>query len=80
MAIGYTVDVAYFVDTLMTIEQLTQFIDRHPNIPEKTNSLTHWDFVSCVQVAGTRHERHLPKFMPSGSRREHLLDRLHKLN
>src|SRR6185369_12441961 len=36
----YTVDVAYFVDTLMTIEQLAKFIERHPNLPEK-NELTY---------------------------------------
>lgn len=40
IAIGYSADVAYFVDTLMTIEQLSQFIDRHPNLPEK-NKLTY---------------------------------------
>ena len=37
IALKYTVDVAYFVDTLMTIEQLAQFIDRHPDLPEKNN-------------------------------------------
>ena len=40
IALEYTVDVAYFVDTLMTIEQLAHFIDRHPNLPEK-NKLTY---------------------------------------
>lgn len=40
LALKYTVDVAYFVDTLMTTEQLAQFIDRHPDIPEK-NELTY---------------------------------------
>lgn len=40
IAIGYIYDVAYFVDTLMTIDQLAQFIDRHPNLPEK-NKLTY---------------------------------------
>ncbi len=40
LALKYTVDVAYFVDTLMTIEQLAQFIDRHPDLPEK-NELTY---------------------------------------
>lgn len=40
LALKYTVDVAYFVDTLMTIEQLAKFIERHPNLPEK-NQLTY---------------------------------------
>ena len=40
LALKYTADVAYFVDTLMTIEQLAQFVDRHPNLPEK-NKLTY---------------------------------------
>ncbi|HKU73678.1 MAG TPA: outer membrane protein assembly factor BamD [Pyrinomonadaceae bacterium] len=40
LTLKYTVDVAYFVDTLMTIEQLAKFIDRHPNLPEK-NELTY---------------------------------------
>ena len=40
IALEYTVDVAYFVDTLMTIEQLAHFIDRHPNLPDK-NKLTY---------------------------------------
>ena len=40
IALDYTVDVAYFVDTLMTIEQLAHFIDRHPNLPDK-NKLTY---------------------------------------
>lgn len=40
LALKYTVDVAYFVDVLMTIEQLAQFIDRHPNLPQK-NELTY---------------------------------------
>ena len=31
---------SYFVDTLMTIEQLAHFIDQHPNLPEK-NKLTY---------------------------------------
>lgn len=35
LALKYTVDVAYFVDTLMTIEQLAKFIERHANLPEK---------------------------------------------
>ncbi|HET6978336.1 MAG TPA: outer membrane protein assembly factor BamD [Pyrinomonadaceae bacterium] len=38
--LNYTVDIAYFVDTLMTIDQLAQFIDRHPHIDEK-NVLTY---------------------------------------
>lgn len=37
IVLKYTVDIAYFVDTLMTIEQLTQFIHRHPDSPEKNN-------------------------------------------
>lgn len=37
LALKYTVDVAYFVDTLMTVEQLAQFIAHHPNLPEKNN-------------------------------------------
>ena len=40
LALKYTADVAYFVDTLMTLEQLAQFIDRHPKLPEK-NELTY---------------------------------------
>lgn len=40
LALKYTVDVAYFVDVLMTIEQLAQFIEHHPNLPEK-NELTY---------------------------------------
>jgi TolA-binding protein len=40
IALDYTLDVAYFVDTLMTIEQLAKFIERHPNLPEK-NELTY---------------------------------------
>jgi len=40
IALKYTVDIAYFVDTLMTTEQLAQFIDRHPSLPEK-NELTY---------------------------------------
>jgi tetratricopeptide (TPR) repeat protein len=40
LALKYTPDVAYFVDVLMTIEQLAQFVDRHPNLPEK-NELTY---------------------------------------
>ena len=40
LAIKYTLDVAYLVDTLMTIDQLSRFIDRHPNLPEK-NELTY---------------------------------------
>jgi tetratricopeptide (TPR) repeat protein len=40
LALKYTFDVAYFVDMLMTTEQLAQFIERHPNLPEK-NELTY---------------------------------------
>jgi TolA-binding protein len=40
LSLKYTADVAYFVDVLMTIEQLAQFIDRRPNLPEK-NELTY---------------------------------------
>lgn len=40
LALKYTYDVAYFVDMLMTIEQLALFIERHPNLPEK-NELTY---------------------------------------
>ena len=40
IAIGYTIDVAYLVDTLMTIDQLAQFIDRHPDLADK-NTLTY---------------------------------------
>jgi TolA-binding protein len=40
IALDYEVDIAYFIDVLMTIEQLTQFIDRHPDLPEK-NSFTY---------------------------------------
>ena len=40
LALKYTLDVAYLVDTLMTIDQLARFIDRHPNLPEK-NELTY---------------------------------------
>ena len=35
LALDYDADVAYFVDTLMTIDQLAQFINRHPDLPEK---------------------------------------------
>lgn len=38
IALDYTVDVAYFVDVLMTKEQLAGFIDRHPESP-KLNEL-----------------------------------------
>jgi len=38
--LNYTVDIAYFADTLMTTEQLAQFIDRHPDSYEK-NDLTY---------------------------------------
>lgn len=40
IALHYDVDVAYFVDVLMTIDQLAQFIERHPDLPEK-NELTY---------------------------------------
>jgi TolA-binding protein len=40
LALKYKFDVAYFVDVLMTTEQLAQFIDHHPNLPEK-NELTY---------------------------------------
>ncbi len=40
LLLKYTADVAYFVDVLMTVGQLAQFIDRHPNLPEK-NELTY---------------------------------------
>lgn len=40
IALEYTVDVAYFADTLMTIEQLAHFIAQHPDLPE-TNELTY---------------------------------------
>src|ERR1043165_2091134 len=36
LALKYTLDIAYFVDALMTTEQLARFIERHPNLPEKT--------------------------------------------
>ena len=38
IALDYTVDVAYFVDVLMTKEQLASFIDSHPESP-KLNEL-----------------------------------------
>ena len=38
IALDYTVDVAYFVDALMTKEQLASFIDSHPESP-KLNEL-----------------------------------------
>lgn len=38
IALDYTVDVAYFVDALMTKEQLSSFIDSHPESP-KLNEL-----------------------------------------
>ena len=37
LKLNYTVDVAYFVDTLMTTEQLAHFIDRHPDLSEKND-------------------------------------------
>jgi len=40
LALKYTLDIAYFVDALMTTEQLARFIDRHPNLTEK-NVLTY---------------------------------------
>jgi TolA-binding protein len=40
IALGYDVDVAYFVDALLTIEQLAHFIDRHPDLSNK-NTLTY---------------------------------------
>jgi TolA-binding protein len=35
VALDYKLDVGYFVDTLMTIEQLAGFIQRHPDSPKK---------------------------------------------
>jgi len=35
LALKYTVDIAYFVDTLMTPEELANFIQRHPDSPKK---------------------------------------------
>jgi TolA-binding protein len=40
IALDYSIDVAYFVDTLMTLEQLAGFIERHPNSP-KANEFTY---------------------------------------
>jgi TolA-binding protein len=40
IALEYRPDVAYFVDTLMTIEQLAGFIERHPDSP-KINEFTY---------------------------------------
>lgn len=35
VALGYDIDQAYFVDTLMTPEQLSAFIEKHPDSPKK---------------------------------------------
>jgi TolA-binding protein len=35
VALGYDIDEAYFVDTLMTPEQLAAFIQKHPDSPKK---------------------------------------------
>ncbi|MCA1632147.1 MAG: outer membrane protein assembly factor BamD, partial [Acidobacteria bacterium] len=35
LALEYETDVAYFVDVLLTPEQLDAFISRHPNIPQR---------------------------------------------
>jgi len=35
VALGYDIDEAYFVDTLMTPEQLSAFIEKHPDSPKK---------------------------------------------
>src|ERR1044072_2492034 len=40
LLLKYRLDIAYFVDMLMTTEQLAKFIARHPNLPEK-NELTY---------------------------------------
>jgi outer membrane protein assembly factor BamD (BamD/ComL family) len=40
IALDYNIDVAYFVDTLMTTEQLTGFLERHPDSP-KANEFTY---------------------------------------
>jgi tetratricopeptide (TPR) repeat protein len=40
VALDYSIDVAYFVDTLMTLEQLAGFIQRHPDSP-KANEFTY---------------------------------------
>jgi TolA-binding protein len=40
IALDYSIDVAYFVDVLMTTEQLAGFIQRHADSP-KTNELTY---------------------------------------
>jgi TolA-binding protein len=40
IALDYTVDVAYFVDILMTTDQLAGFIQRHPDSP-KRNEFTY---------------------------------------
>ena len=40
IAMNYVLDVAYFVDVLMTIEQLEGFIQRHPDSPQ-VNELTY---------------------------------------
>jgi TolA-binding protein len=37
IALGYNLDVGYFVDTLMTPEQLAGFIQRHPDSPKKND-------------------------------------------
>src|SRR5262249_52208741 len=34
IALDYKLDVAYFIDVLMTPEQLTEFINRHPKSPK----------------------------------------------
>ncbi|HEU0252895.1 MAG TPA: tetratricopeptide repeat protein, partial [Pyrinomonadaceae bacterium] len=40
LALNYTVDAAYFIDVLMTPEQLATFIERHPDSPQ-LNELTY---------------------------------------
>jgi TolA-binding protein len=40
VALDYSIDVAYFVDVLMTTEQLAGFIQRHPDSP-KANEFTY---------------------------------------
>lgn len=40
IALDYSLDVAYFIDVLMTTDQLAEFIQQHPDLP-KTNELVY---------------------------------------
>ena len=51
IALGYDVDVAYFVDVLMTPEQLAAFIKKHPDSPKKN------EFTYALGVRYLRRDR-----------------------